>query len=651
MTEGLKIDDLSKLVLVSDPRISPDGNTALFTVTNIDLENDKYISKIWIADLDAKEYESVTNGPNDYSPRWSPDGKRIAFLSRRTLKEDERGSELWIMRIDGKYEPRMLLKLKGGINNIQWSPDGKKILFISAVGQPEEDVKVVERIPIWFNELGFVYNLFSHLFVVDVETGNYQQLSKGNINVQSARWSPDGKKIAYLVKEYELKPHITNIYVYEFDKDESFKLTDDKFNMHDLTWSPGGQFIAFRGHNFPRGLASHEKVWLLALSDKSVKLLTDINRDLDNSMNSDVRGAGSGTEIQWIGKHIYFPVADGGEVHLYRVDTDGNIEPMIKGNFVVESYSVGNERIALTLMSSTALPELYVFDYKDLTKVTSFNAGLLNKLSLQKPEHFKFKASDGKDVDGWILKPVNFEAGKKYPAILEIHGGPATAYGEGFMHEFHVLSNEGYVVIFTNPRGSTGYSEEFRDIRGKYGERDFQDLMEAIDYALKHYDFIDKDRLGVTGGSYGGFMTNWIISHTDKFKAAVTQRSISNFASFYGTTDIGFVFGPDQIAGDFDRHAWDEEWFSKYWDQSPLKYIKNAKTPLLIIHSIDDYRCWLDQALQIFTALKVKGIDTRLVLFPKENHNLSRKGKPKHRKKRLEEMVNWFNKYLKEKKN
>jgi len=220
-------------------------------------------------------------------------------------------------------------------------------------------------------------------------------------------------------------------------------------------------------------------------------------------------------------------------------------------------------------------------------------------------------------------------------------------YGEGFIHEFHVLSGKGYVIIYTNPRGSTGYSQDFRDIRGRYGDRDYKDLMETIEYVIENYDFIDSKRLGVAGGSYGGFMTNWIIGHTNRFKAAVTQRSISNWISDYGTTDIGFYFNEDQIAGGFDRPYWIRKWFNKYWDHSPLKYVGKVKTPLLIIHSLEDYRCWLDQALQIFTALKRRGIPSRLVLFPKENHDLSRKGKPKHRIKRLEEIINWFNKYLK----
>jgi len=643
----MKPDDLEKLVFISDPKVSPSEDKAVFTVTKPSIKDDKYYSNIWILDLTNLEYNQLTSGGSDHSPEWSRNGRYISFISRRTFKEDERGSELWILDIEKGYEPRLMYKTDKGISNVRWGPDNKQIVFISQIGEVEEDVKVIENIPIWFNGRSFIYNIYSHLFIIDILSGNVRQLTSGNIDVEYVEWSPDGRYIAYLVTLDRMKPYISDIYLMDVKTGLSVKLTDSDMAIWDLTWSPDSRYIAFRGHRFERGLSTHLKIWVVDVKEKDIRLLIDLDRQLSNTMNSDIRGPSSAKHLQWVGKYLYFPVAVSGYIHLYRADLKGEYNPIIDDESVVENYSIAREIILLTRMTSTEPPELYLYKNDSLNKVSNFNESLLNEVRLLKHEMFRFKASDGVDVEGWILKPYDFKEGKRYPAILYIHGGPSTSYGEGFIHEFHVLSGEGYVLIYANPRGSTGYSQEFRDIRGRYGDRDYKDLMEAIDYVTKKYDFIDPKRIGVTGGSYGGFMTNWIIGHTNRFKVAVTQRSISNWISDYGTTDIGFYFNEDQIAGEIGRVFWNRRWFRKYWDQSPIKYIGKAKTPLLIIHSIEDYRCWLDQALQIFTVLKRRGIPTRLVLFPKENHDLSRKGKPKHRIKRLEEIINWFNKYLK----
>ncbi|HID16317.1 MAG TPA: S9 family peptidase, partial [Candidatus Atribacteria bacterium] len=282
-------------------------------------------------------------------------------------------------------------------------------------------------------------------------------------------------------------------------------------------------------------------------------------------------------------------------------------------------------------------------------KLTSFNDSLLSQLKLSKPEKFSFKASDGVLVEGWIMKPsTNYEG--KVPTILYIHGGPKTAYGASFIHEFHLITANGYALVYLNPRGSDGYSEEFADIRGHYGERDFKDIMEGLDYVIRNFDFIDESKLGVIGGSYGGFMVNWIVGHTDRFKAAVSMRGICNWYSFYGVSDIGYWFILDHILGGLDRKPLTREGIAKMIEKSPLTYSENVNTPLLIIHSINDLRCYYEQALQFFTALKWLGKDVKLVLVPKETHDLSRTGKPKHRIERLKHIIEWFNEKLKEEK-
>ncbi len=257
------------------------------------------------------------------------------------------------------------------------------------------------------------------------------------------------------------------------------------------------------------------------------------------------------------------------------------------------------------------------------------------------PQPLSFRNEDGLELDGWVLLPRGYDPARQYPAILDIHGGPKTVYGTVYYHEMQLWASQGYFVFYCNPRGGDGRGDAFADIRGKYGAIDYADLMGFTDRVLEAYPAIDARRVGVTGGSYGGFMTNWIIGHTDRFAAAASQRSISNWISMGYTTDIGYYFAPDQTAAT----PWDN--LERMWDQSPLKYADRCVTPTLFIHSDQDYRCWQAEALQMFTALKVHGVESRLCLFKGENHELSRSGKPKHRIRRLREITGWMDRHLK----
>ena len=292
-------------------------------------------------------------------------------------------------------------------------------------------------------------------------------------------------------------------------------------------------------------------------------------------------------------------------------------------------------------LRSLKLQELYSLNEKKEEQMTFFNEWVQKEKTLSIPEKLTFKTDEHVLIEGWVIRPVGFKPGETYPAILNIHGGPKVAYGEVFFHEMQYWANEGYMVFFCNPRGSDGRGDKFADIRGKYGSIDYEDIMRFTDLVLDKYPFIDEDRVGVTGGSYGGFMTNWIIGHTNRFKAAVSQRSISNWISKFGTTDIGYFFVEDQIGST----PWDD--LDKLWDHSPLKYADRVVTPTLFIHSEEDYRCWLVEGIQMFTALKYHGVDARLCIFKGENHDLSRSGRPKSRLRRLEEISKWFDKYLK----
>ncbi len=640
MSENLDFESLIHLRLVSSPAVSPDGKKVLFTVSKMDLEKDRYVNNIWLYDAEEDRYEAVTSGPADFCPRWSSGGDRFLFMGRRFVKEGEPGIEVWIS--DFRGEPRQLALFKNGVSKLEWSGDDRYILAVVKVGEVEKDVKHVERIPVWFNGEGFVYNLRSHVHLIDVDSGESIQVTDGDFTVADASLSRDNRSIAYLARRDERRPYLVDLILKDLDSGEERVLLEG-YTLWSVKWSLDGDKLILLGHNRQRGLTSHNRLYIYSLDSGEVFELTEgLDRNVGNTVNCDVRGPSCSPRYKEDGGYIYFLVTNGGYISLYRTSYDGGVEEFLKlDNYSIDEFDISNGFLAFTAMTFDEPKELYILRDGEPVKITRFNEMFRRRFKLSRAEPFRFKASDGVEIDGWVMKPVDFKDGEKYPWILYIHGGPKTIFGASFMEEFQLYVNKGYAVVFTNPRGSDGYSEEFADIRGRYGERDYQDLMEAVEYAVENLPFLDPDRVGVAGGSYGGFMTNWIVTHTDRFKAAVTMRSICNWISMYGTTDIGFYFVEDQIG----CIPWENP--EKCIEKSPLFHVKNAKTPTLIIHSFEDYRCWLDQALEFFTALKMVGVETRMALFPKENHDLSRSGKPKHRVERLKEIVSWFDRWLK----
>lgn len=644
MSRIIELEDMKRFVSVSDPRLSPDLSKIAFLAVRVDGQRDDYHSTIWVVDRTSGEPILYLDWGKDFWPRWSPNGKHLLFLSRRTLKEGEKGGELWVAPVGGG-EPRLVLRLKGGISAPHWTPDGRKILFLSAVGEDEEDVKVVKRIPLWFNGVGFTYHLREHLHMVDVNSGDVTPLTKGEINVGYASPSNGGDKVVYVAAANDFNPIITDIFVLDMKANEHIKLTESTMSIGPVCWSPDDKYIGFRGHDLRRGFATDETIWFMPSDGGKPE---DLTRKLDRGTTRRVYYDLIGPFVPlyapvpaWDRDHIYFPVSDGGRLNLYRLSlSNRTIEPVIIGNFILGDFSVKRGVIAYTRVTETEPAEVWVKDEAEDRKLTRFNSELLSKLDVCAPERFEYEASDGKPIEGWIIKPPGLKEGEKYPAILNIHGGPKSVFGYAFMFEHQFFASKGFVVVYPNPRGSDGYSEDFADIRGAYGERDYKDIMECIDYVTSRYNFIDPNRMGVTGISYGGFMTNWIVTQTDRFKAAISQNGISSWMAEFGTADIGFYFVPDQIG----RDPWSNE--EGYKRMSPLTYTPNVKTPIMFIHSAEDYRCWIDQAITFFTALKYLGKEAELVLFMKGEHVFSRTGKPSLRAKRLEHMLRWFEKHL-----
>jgi len=620
-------EDLAKLVLVSGPDAG--GGRVLFTVTRISLEQNRYESSVWV--YEGGSARVLLPGPFDLAAKASRD--RLAFLSRRGFGEKERGVGLWVAEWGG--EARQLARFLGVLDFV-WGPGGDLLAVVAYEGAPEDDVKHVERLPVWMNDFGFSYNVASHLFLVDAYSGAVERLTEGEVRVLKAAWSPDGRRIAYAVAPDWRRPYMVDVVVLDLKTGERRAWASGFSGVSDLAWSPDGRRLAFTGHLRPRGFASHARVWVAAEGEEPRCLTCGFKYGVGNGVNSDVRGPSYTRSLYWTGDGVLFQATVGGSVSLFKADLGGSVEAVLAPGGVVDEFVPADGGIVYTYMEAHMPKELYLWDGRETRRLTRFNDFVLERWRLRRPQKFAFRASDGEEVEGWVLLP---EGEGPHKWVLYIHGGPKTAYGEGFMFEFHLLASRGYAVVYTNPRGSDGYSEEFADIRCRYGERDFQDLMEAVEYAAARFP-LDRERAAVAGGSYGGFMTNWIIAHTDRFRAAVTQRSICDWVSMYGTTDIGWYFVEDQICC--------TPWRSRELcvEKSPLYLADRIKTPTLIIHSIEDYRTWLDQGVLFFTALKLHGVETKLVLFPEESHELTRKGKPRHRVKNFYQILDWLDKYV-----
>lgn len=656
-------EDLYQMKWINDPVVSPAGGSIAYVLKTVSDDRNGYRSHIRLLSPDGSSDVPFTSGDQDGSPAWSPDGSRLAFVRNR---DDKR--QVWIMQADGG-EARPVTSLQHGVNAWKWSPDGKYFLVLSEVpesrnGKTEldhtgkdsgtnETTKHPEearfsRIKYKADGAGLWNGRRSHLFLVNTESQECRQVTDGDYDVASFAWSPDGTRFAYIAKlpteacpDPDLR-QTNDVYVSDFTGISACK-TDGSLSIEQVVFTPDGNHLLLFADSLSWGFASLTKMHLLPLNGGDSRVLfADLDIQLGHSCISDMRaGAGSPPKFSADGASVYVQYSDHGSVHIGRFALDGSShQEMVGGEREIYQFDLTSEE-NIVFAAADPLQPGDLFAYRaaggDERRLTDCNQELWSGLELSRPETFTYQASDGCPIQGWIMKPIGFKDGAKVPAVLEIHGGPHAMYGHTFMHEFQLLAAAGYAVFYTNPRGGHGYGQvHVNAVRGDYGGRDYQDLMEAVDYVLQAYPYIDESRLGVTGGSYGGFMTNWIVGHTNRFQAAVTQRSICNWISFYGVSDIGYYFTMDQIGGS----PWDD--LEKLWKHSPIAYVKNVKTPLLILHGEQDLRCPIEQGEQLFTALKRLGQETELVRFPGADHNLSRSGNPYLRVRRLEHIVRWF---------
>ena len=639
------VEPLPHVSPVSSPALSPDGSKILFARSTVNMEKNGYESHVWIVPSAEGEARQLTYSDGaESAPFWSPDGETIYFNSSRALggiKKDR----LWALPAAGG-EARPVLE--GSIQIPKFSPDGKKLLYSSRVEEPSETPEEHVEDVMWITKLrykrdgqGYYPYTRTHVFIADLKTGMKDQITSGRYEVSSPSWAPDGKGIAYVANpENGDYSRVRDIYIHPLGG-EPHKVTKGDSMISSVAWSPNGDRLLYTGRK-PDDLVHppymNTDIWVMPSGGGEAKNLT---KDFDRTVGR--------SSVDWINPdYTYFRAPHHGTYQVYKLDINtGAVEQITEGQMNLGAFSVNSDYTKFAYVASDASwpSEIYMYDGSTQTRITNMNEELMEKWVVSPPEEFWFTASDGVKVQGWIVKPHNYEAGGKYPMILEIHGGPHGAYGfklDTAEHEFQLLAKNGYAVIYTNPRDSIGYGEEFAALaEGTWGGRDWDDLMEAVDYVLENYDYIDADRLGVAGGSFGGFMTNWTIGHTDRFKAAVTMRSVSNWYSQVGYSDMSWGYSG---IGNY-REPWEIP--DKYLKHSPITYADKMTTPLLIIHSEFDYRCPLPEGEQLYYALKRLKRDVEYIRFANNSHGLSRGGKPTHRTARLRHILRWFDKYLK----
>jgi dipeptidyl aminopeptidase/acylaminoacyl peptidase len=657
-------EDLYDITLISDCQISPDGTHVVYTMQRIDKKTEKKYTNLWVVPVKGGDPHQFTYGDHsDSAPRWSPDGSQIAFLSNR---DDEKQPQIYVIPFAGG-EARKLTDFKGTIESLEWSPDGTRFVCCFQ----KKDQKEIEReeneqkkklgivyrhiTRVFYKEdgKGFLPRERSHLWVINAETGEAAQITDHEIYDEvEPTWSPDGNSIVFMsnrAEDPDLDPDATDMFVIPRKGGDFRKVDTPQGPKSSPRVSPDGKWISYFGSEGKQIPWNLTRLWVVPFDGSAAaqNLTGDNDFNVASWTINDLPGSPPQVPPAWShdSRKIYFQVAHHGNTVLKVITMDKQLESVLEDTGVVGAFTLDTSQNVLAYFHGDMKDpgELWVLDLKKGTKtqITHVNKDLFTSLDLGDVEEVWFKGSAGNDLQGWILKPPDFDSSEKYPSILEIHGGPRVQYGNFFMHEFFFLAAQGYVVYFCNPRGGQGYGEAHsKSIWNVWGTVDYEDLMAWADYVEKK-PYIDKDKMGVTGGSYGGYMTNWIIGNTHRFAAAVTQRSVSNLTSMYGSSDFNWAF-QDEFG---NEPPWEN--IENYWKQSPMKYIGNARTPTQVIHSENDLRANIEQGLQVFVALKRLGVDTELVLFPDEPHGLSRTGRTDRRIARLNHMKRWFDTYLK----
>lgn len=639
----MQLDDLTGYATISDPQMHPDGSSVAFVVSRMNVDEDRYDRSIWL--WDGTEARPFTHGPVDARPRWSPQGDRLVFL--RAGSGSKEPAQVAVMGALGG-EASVVTGFALGASEAEWSPDGSRLAVIGTVWDEEwaeldddERGRKPRRISrsMWrFDNLGVLHDRRNVVYVVDPDgAADPIPLTDDFPRDTGVTWRPDGKAIGFISARHERAGFDSAGQAWEISPEGG----EPEALVAPGMWAELSYDLSGTPHliGLPDAAAYPDTYGLYRLeAGVPVRLAADYDRNLLSPAPTVTPGG-----PQWLANGSCRVVAeDRATLGVVEIAPDGSWSEILGGRRMITGMTTRRDGSAMALVSVGADDpgELAWFEEGTESVITAINEPFRAERGLVAPEHF-LADSGGEDLDVWVFLPPG---GEKVPVLLNIHGGPATQYGWGFFDEFQVYVGAGYGVVATNPRGSSGRGRDF--VRVPVGQwpkdrpQDLEDVLAAYDAALDRFDRLDRDRAGIMGGSYGGLMTARILAVDHRFRSAVPERGLYNFASFAGTSDIGFTF-PGRYLGEWAYDDW-----SVLWDASPLKRAHQIDTPCLIIHSDADYRCPIEQAEQFFSVLLDRGVDVQLLRFPAESHELSRGGKPRHRRERFEAILDWHASHL-----
>ncbi len=648
--------DIGLLTTVGEVAVSPDGGRVAYTLTTCHLDANRSRTRIWMAATAGGPGRPLTTGDRaDVTPRWSPDGTMLAWVS--TADDGQR--EVHVLAV-GPGEPVVVCRWPDDITELSWSPTGDRLAFVGRVRDPETygapgatkaaadmPPRRVTRLLARHNGDDWVFDRPPHVHVVPLDgSAPPLALTSGEFAASDAAWSPDGRRIAFVsARQPDWDLELRND-VWIIDADGSgheTKLTDTTAAWSALSWSTDGRRIAALVDPTPADGPRHGQVWLLdATTGAHERIGAEIDRNL--------APYGASRPPVWSDDEVLVSAEDQGRIHVLALSPAG-VRTVVDGDVVVRSFDGAGGTVAFAASTVTHPGDVWVTDAtgREPRRLTDHGSTLRSRVALGAIERFTAVSTGGAEVECWAMAPIDAGAATRYPTILNVHGGPFTQYGVGFFDEFQLQAAAGFGVVYCNPRGSSGYTEAWgRAVRwpeaesdpgSGWGGVDYDDVMACMDAALERFDWIDADRLGVQGGSYGGYMTSWIVGHTDRFKAAISERAVNNLVTAEHNSDISGFFR--------DYVGWTHlQRPDVYVRQSPSTYVADMRTPLLLMHSEDDLRCPISQAEELFVSLRLLGRNPELVRFPGENHELSRAGSPQHRVMRAEIILEWFQRHL-----